>query len=220
MSREQERRRRRRWRAPTKGADLTLIREAAGGWEFEECRLLDVSSRGVRFRTIAPVREGERRRLLMHSMEATSITATVEIHIRWVRDAELGSRDIGAEILTVNGAPLPNHSNNKESETMTNHLEQDRQMAARRLENLLGTEHWLGSFIGVLLSSYEQDRAMEFTTAEKLLATEKEEFERDLAIARKMLRLYPNLLEAKPAAESKPDSGAEPPQDQSHTAAT
>ena len=220
LSIEQERRRHLRGCVPVEGAGLlTLVRESGGRWEYEECRLLEVSPRGLRFRTTAPVRDGERLRLILQPLETAAVTATVEVHVLWASDTESGYRDIGVKILAVDGTPPLDESYIKESETMTNHLEQDRQMATRRLEDLLGTEHWLGDFMSALLGSFELNGAIEFSTVEKLLATEKEEFERDLAIARKMFRLYPGLLESKPAPESKPDAEVEPPEPQSYVAA-
>jgi hypothetical protein len=41
-----------------------------------------------------------------------------------------------------------------------------------------------------LLSAHDLSAGIDFRTAEQLLAAEKEQFEKDLAIARRMLRVY------------------------------
>ncbi|MCP5114422.1 MAG: PilZ domain-containing protein, partial [bacterium] len=187
MPTEQDRRSQRRWSVPAPGSTLTLVRQAGEHWEFEECRLLNVSPRGLRFRTLAPLQQGERLKLLIEPSTPDAVTANVEVRILWVRTAQLGYAEIGAEILAINGTAPPDHGNTKEIKHMTIEAQQDRQMAGQRLEDLLKTEHWLGTFITALLGARDANPMVDFTTAEKLLSAEKEQFDRDLAIARKML---------------------------------
>ena len=62
------------------------------------------------------------------------------------------------------------------------------------LERILHTGHWLGNLISDLISAHRLSAGLDFKTAEMLLEYEKEIFEKDLAIARKMYRLYGNLV--------------------------
>ena len=52
------------------------------------------------------------------------------------------------------------------------------------------SEHWLATYVSDLLSAHDLSAGIDFRTAEQLLAAEKEQFEKDLAIARRMLRVY------------------------------
>ena len=55
---------------------------------------------------------------------------------------------------------------------------------------LVKSEHWLASYVSDLLSAHELSDGIDFATAQQLLTAEKEEYDRDMAIARRMLRLY------------------------------
>lgn len=59
-----------------------------------------------------------------------------------------------------------------------------------RLQTLMRSEHWLTTYITDLLKAHDLSEGIDFRAAEQLLAAEKEQFERDLAIARRMLRVY------------------------------
>lgn len=63
-----------------------------------------------------------------------------------------------------------------------------------RFQALLETHHWLGNYIAKLVSAYHRSGDVDFSTAERLLLAEKEQFERDLAVARRMLRMYGDQL--------------------------
>ncbi|HUA18095.1 MAG TPA: hypothetical protein VMB25_05075 [Bryobacteraceae bacterium] len=67
-------------------------------------------------------------------------------------------------------------------------LDEEKTMA--RLQTLIKSEHWLASYVSDLLSAHDLSAGIDFRTAEQLLAAEKEQFERDLAVARRMLRIY------------------------------
>jgi hypothetical protein len=66
----------------------------------------------------------------------------------------------------------------------------DEEKTIGRLQTLIKSEHWLASYVSDLLSAHDLSAGIDFRTAEQLLAAEKEQFERDLAIARRMLRIY------------------------------
>lgn len=66
----------------------------------------------------------------------------------------------------------------------------DEEKTIARLQTLIKSEHWLASYVSDLLSAHDLSAGIDFRTAEQLLAAEKEQFERDLAIARRMLRIY------------------------------
>ncbi|HTR36253.1 MAG TPA: hypothetical protein VMH80_10140 [Bryobacteraceae bacterium] len=66
----------------------------------------------------------------------------------------------------------------------------DEEKTIARLQTLIKSEHWLASYVSDLLSAHDLSAGIDFRTAEQLLGAEKEQFERDLAIARRMLRIY------------------------------
>lgn len=66
----------------------------------------------------------------------------------------------------------------------------DEEKTIGRLQTLIKSEHWLASYVSDLLSAHDLSAGIDFRTAEQLLAAEKEQFERDLAVARRMLRIY------------------------------
>ncbi len=66
----------------------------------------------------------------------------------------------------------------------------DEEKTIARLQTLIKSEHWLASYVSDLLSAHDLSAGIDFRTAEQLLAAEKEQFDRDLAIARRMLRIY------------------------------
>jgi hypothetical protein len=70
-------------------------------------------------------------------------------------------------------------------------LSLDEEKALSRFQGLLKSEHWLSSYIKDLLSAHDLSAGVDFATAEQLLSAEKDQFEKDLAIARRMLRIYP-----------------------------
>jgi len=66
----------------------------------------------------------------------------------------------------------------------------DEEKTLSRLQSLMRSEHWLATYVSDLLSAHDLSAGIDFRTAEQLLAAEKEQFEKDLAIARRMLRVY------------------------------
>lgn len=78
----------------------------------------------------------------------------------------------------------------------------DQEKVLSRFQALMKTEHWLASYIKDLLSAHDLSAGIDFGTAEQLLSAEKEQFEKDLDIARRMLRVYGKLVsgEAQAAA--------------------
>lgn len=60
---------------------------------------------------------------------------------------------------------------------------------------LIDKDHWLTSYIHDLVQAFKLGSRIDFTTAEMLLAQEKQNFERELATARKIYRLYPQLVD-------------------------
>ena len=66
----------------------------------------------------------------------------------------------------------------------------DEEKTIARLQTLIKSEHWLASYVSDLLSAHDLSAGIDFRTAEQLLASEKEQFARDLAVARRMLRIY------------------------------
>ena len=66
----------------------------------------------------------------------------------------------------------------------------DEEKTLARLQALVRSEHWLATYVSDLLSAHDLSAGIDFRTAEQLLAAEKEQFEKDLAIARRMLRVY------------------------------
>ena len=66
----------------------------------------------------------------------------------------------------------------------------DEEKTLARMQALLRSEHWLATYVSDLLSAHDLSAGIDFRTAEQLLAAEKEQFDKDLAIARRMLRVY------------------------------
>ena len=77
----------------------------------------------------------------------------------------------------------------------------------RLLEETLGSQHWLGCYINDLLSAYAVSRDVTFSQAENLLAQARQAFEMDLATARRMYELYPQLV----TGGGEPSGGAAEP---------
>lgn len=76
----------------------------------------------------------------------------------------------------------------------------DQEKALSRFQSLLKSEHWLASYIKDLLSAHDLSAGIDFSTAEQLLSAEKEQFEKDIEIARRMLRVYGKLISAEAQA--------------------
>jgi hypothetical protein len=66
----------------------------------------------------------------------------------------------------------------------------DEEKVVSQFQNLIRSEHWLGSYVRDLLSAHELSAGIDFNAANQLLAAEKDQFERDLAVAKRMLRIY------------------------------
>jgi hypothetical protein len=66
----------------------------------------------------------------------------------------------------------------------------DEEKTITRLQSLIKSEHWLATYVSDLLSAHDLSAGIDFRTAEQLLGAEKEQFDRDLAVARRMLRVY------------------------------
>ena len=66
----------------------------------------------------------------------------------------------------------------------------DEEKALARFQSLMKSEHWLATYIRDLLSAHDLSGSVDFSAAEQLLSAEKEQFEKDLAVARRMLRIY------------------------------
>jgi hypothetical protein len=70
----------------------------------------------------------------------------------------------------------------------------DRENAIKQLTDLLNSGHWMGNYIVDLLKAAKPGAGMEFEAAEALLSKERQTFEHDLAVARKMYQLYPHAV--------------------------
>ena len=66
----------------------------------------------------------------------------------------------------------------------------DDEKALSRFQGLMKSEHWLATYIKDLLSAHDLSAGVDFGTAEQLLTAERDQFEKDLAVARRMLRVY------------------------------
>jgi len=66
----------------------------------------------------------------------------------------------------------------------------DEEKALSRFQGLIKSEHWLATYIKDLLSAHDLSAGIDFGTAEQLLSAEKDQFDKDLAVARRMLRVY------------------------------
>ena len=78
----------------------------------------------------------------------------------------------------------------------------DEEKTLARLQTLMRSEHWLATYVSDLLSAHDLSAGIDFRTAEQLLAAEKEQFEKDLAIARRMLRVYGKQVMAENMAQN------------------
>jgi len=78
----------------------------------------------------------------------------------------------------------------------------DEEKTIARLQTLMKSEHWLASYVSDLLSAHDLSAGIDFRTAEQLLSAEKEQFEHDLAIARRMLRIYGRQVMGEAVAQS------------------
>jgi len=61
-------------------------------------------------------------------------------------------------------------------------------------ESGVGPEHWVSRFVDDLMLEVRGSGAITFDTAGRLLDQHRQSFERDLAIARRMVRNYPHLF--------------------------
>ncbi len=66
----------------------------------------------------------------------------------------------------------------------------DEEKALSRFQSLMKSEHWLATYIRDLLSAHDLSGGLDFSAAEQLLSAEREQFEKDLTVARRMLRIY------------------------------
>jgi hypothetical protein len=66
----------------------------------------------------------------------------------------------------------------------------DEEKALARFQSLMKSEHWLATYIRDLLSAHDLSGSVDFSAAEQLLSAEREQFEKDLAVTRRMLRIY------------------------------
>jgi len=76
----------------------------------------------------------------------------------------------------------------------------DEEKALSRFHTLIKSEHWLATYVKDLLSAHDLSAGIDFGTAEQLLSAEKEQFEKDLATARRMLRVYGRQVSAEAQA--------------------
>ena len=78
----------------------------------------------------------------------------------------------------------------------------DEEKALSRFNTLIKSEHWLATYVKDLLSAHDLSAGIDFGTAEQLLSAEKEQFDKDLATARRMLRVYGRQVSAEAQAAS------------------
>lgn len=84
-------------------------------------------------------------------------------------------------------------------------MENESRWTQQRLTEVLNSGHWLGSYISSMLEEHETN-GLTFHQANELLATEKREFDRDLDVARRMYRVYGDLVvEASPSDSTTPE---------------
>ncbi len=76
----------------------------------------------------------------------------------------------------------------------------DEEKASSRFNTLMKSEHWLATYVKDLLSAHDLSAGIDFATAEQLLSAEKEQFEKDLSTARRMLRVYGKQVTAEALA--------------------
>lgn len=84
---------------------------------------------------------------------------------------------------------------------MANPISADDKMLAR-FQALKKSQHWLAAYIEDLLSAHHLSGGIDFSAAERLLSAEKDQFEKDIEIARRMLRLYGKQIPAENIAMS------------------
>ena len=77
----------------------------------------------------------------------------------------------------------------------------DEEKALSRFQSLMKSEHWLATYIRDLLSAHDLSGGLDFSAAEQLLSAEKEQFEKDLTVARRMLRVYGKQVMTESAAQ-------------------
>jgi len=77
----------------------------------------------------------------------------------------------------------------------------DEEKALSRFQSLMKSEHWLATYIRDLLSAHDLSGGLDFSAAEQLLSAEKEQFDKDLTVARRMLRIYGKQVMTENAAQ-------------------
>ncbi len=77
----------------------------------------------------------------------------------------------------------------------------DEEKALSRFQSLMKSEHWLATYIRDLLSAHDLSGGLDFSAAEQLLSAEKEQFEKDLTVARRMVRVYGKQVMTETAAQ-------------------
>jgi len=77
----------------------------------------------------------------------------------------------------------------------------DEEKALSRFQSLMKSEHWLATYIRDLLSAHDLSGGLDFSAAEQLLSAEKEQFEKDITVARRMLRVYGKQVMTETAAQ-------------------
>jgi len=84
---------------------------------------------------------------------------------------------------------------------MVNHT-LDEEKAFSQFQTLMKSEHWLATYVRDLLSAHDLAAGIDFNTASQLLSAEKEQFDKDLSVARRMLRIYGNKVLAESSAHA------------------
>ena len=87
-------------------------------------------------------------------------------------------------------------------------MEHEIRWAQERFEEVLQSGHWLGNYINSLLEDHDTSE-ISFEKAEQFLSTERREFDKDLAIARRMYRVYPQLVLTDQHRETVAERGGE-----------
>jgi hypothetical protein len=85
--------------------------------------------------------------------------------------------------------------------------EVDEAKVVARLQTLMRSGHWLATYVSDLLSAHDLSAGIDFRTAEQLLTAEREHFDKDLAIARRMLRVYGKQVTAENLAQGAHSGG-------------
>jgi hypothetical protein len=108
---------------------------------------------------------------------------------RWAwRQSEQAARSALDERTSVGSGAVSSNHHHLRFSVGNQVLDEEKTLA--RLQTLMRSEHWLATYVSDLLSAHDLSAGIDFRTAEQLLAAEKEQFEKDLAIARRMLRVY------------------------------